>query len=191
MKKILVIVAHPDDETIWAGGTLLQNKDKWDVTIISLCRKDDKDRAPKFRRVCKEYNARGFISDLEDEKLGYIAIGEVIKRIKRFAGKGYDAIYTHGANGEYGHPRHILVHKVIKKMLNNKQLQAKEIFFFDYKKQKEIVTANKNADKFIKINNALLNKKKEIITELYGFQKNSFEESCCRKEEAFKALIKK
>lgn len=60
------IVAHPDDETLWAGGTILMHPAiKW--TIISLCRKSDPDRAPKFFRVVKEYNAVGIMGGLDDE----------------------------------------------------------------------------------------------------------------------------
>ena len=58
-KKVLVAVAHPDDETIWMGNMLLKNMDNWDTTIISLCRKDDPDRAPKFGKVCEIYKAKG------------------------------------------------------------------------------------------------------------------------------------
>ena len=39
-KEALVIVAHPDDETIWMGGTILKNKN-WKWTILSLCRASD------------------------------------------------------------------------------------------------------------------------------------------------------
>ena len=28
-KECLIIVAHPDDETIWMGGNILRNKKKW------------------------------------------------------------------------------------------------------------------------------------------------------------------
>ena len=45
-KKALIIVAHPDDETIWMGGTILKYTElEW--TIYSLCRASDKDREPK------------------------------------------------------------------------------------------------------------------------------------------------
>jgi len=64
--RALIVVAHPDDETIWAGGVLLRHKNiSW--TIFSLCRKDDEDRMPKFFLAAKFYKACGIISDLDDE----------------------------------------------------------------------------------------------------------------------------
>ena len=82
MKNALVIVAHPDDETIWMGGTILKNKN-WKWTILSLCRKNDADREPKFMEVCSFYGAEGIISDLDDEKLTPLQVNEVIKKIKQ------------------------------------------------------------------------------------------------------------
>ena len=67
-KRVLVVVAHPDDETIWMGGTLLKNLNNWNLTILSLCRKYDKDRAPKFKKVCKILKAKCFMLNLEVAK---------------------------------------------------------------------------------------------------------------------------
>ena len=78
-KEALCIVAHPDDETIWMGGAILKNKFNW--TIISLCRKNDLDREPKFRRVCKFYSANSIISDLEDDIVKPIPIYTIINKI--------------------------------------------------------------------------------------------------------------
>lgn len=187
-KKVLVIVAHPDDETVWMGGFLIQNKNNWNTTIISLCRRDDKDRAPKFRKVCKFYKARSFISDLEDDKLNDIRLDEITKRIKKFAEKNYDYIFTHGKNGEYGHKRHIDVNAAVQQMIEANDLSAKKIFYFAYAKKGETCFAKQNSDKFIKLNASQLKLKKKIIQETYGFNKYGFEEHCCRDTEAF--LIK-
>jgi hypothetical protein len=44
-KSALVIVAHPDDEILWTGGTmLLCPETQW--VVVALCRRNDSDRAP-------------------------------------------------------------------------------------------------------------------------------------------------
>ena len=37
MTTILVVSAHPDDETLWAGGLLLSHPE-WEPFIVTLCR---------------------------------------------------------------------------------------------------------------------------------------------------------
>jgi|TARA_Y100000310_G_C20517404_1_gene731894 LmbE family N-acetylglucosaminyl deacetylase len=183
-EKILVIVAHPDDETIWMGGLLLKNLGKWNTTIFSLCRKNDKDRAPKFKRVCNIYNAESYMSDLEDEKLNKIPPKEVKKRLKKFSGK-YDKIFTHNKNGEYGHIRHKDVHNAVNEMIKEKKLSCRQLFYFSYQKKGKYAYPKKNSDKFINLAKNLTEKKKVIIRDVYGFNKGGFEDLCCRGKEAF------
>ena len=53
-----VIVAHPDDETLWAGGFILSNPHtNW--FIATLCRKSDPDRSKKFSLALQSYGAMG------------------------------------------------------------------------------------------------------------------------------------
>lgn len=184
MEKVLVIIAHPDDETIWAGGTLLENN--WDLTILSLCRRDDIDRAPRFQKVCKEYKAKCFMSDLEDKNLQPLESDEIIQRIKEFAEDEYDIIITHGKNGEYGHIRHKEIHKAVVEMLNLKLIKAKNIFFFSYLKKGRYAYPNKNSDKFIYLKPNIFLRKRNLIQNVYGFKNGSFEERCCRNAESFR-----
>ena len=63
-KNVAVIVAHPDDETLWAGGTILSHP-SWNCFIVSLCRGNDTDRAPKFYNALKTFKEEGAMGNLD------------------------------------------------------------------------------------------------------------------------------
>lgn len=197
MKKevnALCIVAHPDDELIWMGGTIL-NHPNWNWTIISLCRKDDPDRMPKFVQACKRYKANCIISDLDDEKLNRLSPNLVSEKIKSLLpSRSYDYIFTHGKNGEYGHLRHKEVHKAVKKLISQRDLICNKIYFFSYipgdqvaphNPQLRIPIPNKSADLYVQLNSSKYSEKIKLITKLYGFKENIFETLSCNKGEAF------
>jgi LmbE family N-acetylglucosaminyl deacetylase len=99
--KALVIVAHPDDETLWAGGTILDNS-SWKWTIISLTRERDRERAVNFNKAVYLFGATGKMGDLDDSPeqipLDISAVKTVI--ISLLGERKFDVIITHHPAGE-------------------------------------------------------------------------------------------
>jgi len=185
----LVVVAHPDDETLWMSGTILRHK-RWNWRIISLCRKYDNDRRPKFRRVCRLLGASCSISDMEDEHPDRkMPAEEAEKRImKMLRRRDYDVIYTHGPNGEYGHNRHKETHAAVMRLVENGKLRCKKLFVFNYKRKGKKWVAVRKSDRFVRLTRNEALTKKYLIDEVYCYTKDSPESRSCSRFESFNTV---
>lgn len=192
MKNVLIVVAHPDDELIWMGGMLLRHKNDWNITVLSLTRASDKDRAPKFKKSCETLGVNGFIYDLDDETANPWNPEDATSIISNFSDRNYDIVFTHGENGEYNHLRHKELNKIINKLVKDKILKTKSLMNFAYLKQENdyqgFCIPNSNTNNFIKLKSHELSIKKNLIKNVYGYQEGGFEEKSCNVVESFKRI---
>jgi LmbE family N-acetylglucosaminyl deacetylase len=184
-----VIVAHPDDETLWAGGTILMHQ-HWRWNIIALCRASDIDRAPRFRRALQELGASGNIGDLDDSREQTPLPEQEVRQtiIKLLTATDYDLVVTHSPFGEYTrHRRHEETGRAVASLWKDEKIRAKEVWMFAYEDggKKYFPRAIGSAHLSLRLPDAVWQQKYRIITALYGFEADSYEAQTTPVEEAF------
>jgi len=188
-KKCAVVVAHPDDETLWAGGTILMHPEcEW--TVVTLCRKSDPDRAPKFFRAIEKLNATGAMGDLDDGPEQRPLTSHQVQHeiLQSLPSNRFDLIITHGLNGEYTrHLRHEETAQAVMALWKSERLSAEQIWRFAYgdDDRKHLPRAIEDADMHIRLPEEIWQKKYDIITNIYGLSPDSFEARTTPREEAF------
>ncbi len=189
IKTVAVIVAHPDDEILWTGGTILSHP-SWNVFVISLCRGNDADRAPRFFNELKKLGAKGKMGDLDDgpeqKPLDEHEVEQAILNL--LPAKHYDLIISHNPSGEYTrHARHEEIGKAVIKLWHVNKISAGELWSFAYEDgNKEYYPKPiESANIYRLLTKPIWLRKYSIITDNYGFDKESWEAQTTPKGESF------
>ena len=137
--QILVVVAHPDDETMLAGGTLAllaraganvhylgaTRGEGGDIGRPPICTREEVGTVREKEMMCAVDALGGttlhfmdYVDPLvgdNDELYAFVGDeGEVAGKIlKEIQDLGIDVVITHGSNGEYGHAAHLKVHSCV------------------------------------------------------------------------------
>ncbi len=188
-KSVAVIVAHPDDETLWAGGIILLHP-QWHWSIISLCRGSDANRAPKFQKALKILNSKGVMGDVDDGPEQHpIADQEVEQAIlDLLPKKTFDLIITHHPNGEYTkHLRHEEVSKAVINLWFSGKIDTKKLWTFAYEDnhKKYYPKPIENTSIYHTLPDPVWTIKHRLITDTYGFAEDSWESVTTPKAESF------
>lgn len=190
--RVGVMVAHPDDETLWAGGWLLMTPPSL-CYIAAACRASDPDRAPKFQRVLAEYGADGQIADLDDGQAQDPLPDELVREtvLDLLGEREFDVLLTHGPQGEYTrHLRHNEISRAVISLWREGCIRARELWHFAYEDgdRSYLPRARADADMTVMLAESIWEAKYRIVHELYGFSADSWEARATPRTEAFARL---
>jgi LmbE family N-acetylglucosaminyl deacetylase len=187
--RVAVVVAHPDDETLWAGGTLLTNRG-WQSFIGTLCRGGDEDRAPRFFRALEVLGAEGAMADLDDgPSQSPLGDGEVrATLLSLLPTTAFDLVVTHASIGEYTrHLRHEEVSRSVLRMWATGEITSPELWLFAYEDGggSHVPSAEQGADLVVSLDDEIWARKKAVLTNVYGLDEESWEVRSTPRREAF------
>ena len=97
-----LVVAHPDDESLWCAGLIIRYPKDWLIVCCTIPFKDP-ERADKFFDACDVLGAQSLLLG-HPERNGPIPKPDI---------RGRDLVISHGPHGEYGHPQHRELHRLM------------------------------------------------------------------------------
>ncbi|HEX3776585.1 MAG TPA: hypothetical protein VHV51_19065 [Polyangiaceae bacterium] len=183
------MVAHPDDETLWAGGTLLMQS-TWAPFVTTLCRGSDVDRAPKFFDALAALSAHGLMADLDDGPEQTALADDEVERalLATLPARKFDRILTHSPLGEYTrHLRHEEVARAVLRLWIAGEISSSELWLFAYEDGagKHLPKAIDTADIALELPREVWSEKYRILAEIYRFEAGSWEARVTPRREAF------
>lgn len=122
-----IVVAHCDDEILFAGGLPIRfHHQKWTIISCSIPIRDPI-RAYKFFDVCEALGAKAMV-------LPYVHPPRQfpLAHLEELDLERYDAIVTHNSWGEYGHFQHVWLNAFIREHYSHKR-----VLTFGYAKDRE------------------------------------------------------
>lgn len=140
-QRILIVVAHPDDEVLWFYAGIESLKKNNQLEILCLTHSANSIRGRELISFGSLYQINITFANLNDSGINRLLV-DVCPIINDFLNKTkYGLAITHPPHGgEKPHPHHIQAHFALKKMC--RKLNVKFAFFSEYNLHCQVILGN-------------------------------------------------
>jgi len=187
--KCAVIVAHPCDETLWAGGFLAMHPSfQW--YIVALWAGREPVQAGRFVDAAAHYGATAILGRLPEpengEPMASIAVEKAIMKV--LPTDRFEIMITHALWGEHTYDlRSEEVSQAVHMLQRNKRVFTSRLLCFAYESQEELAAPQVDTDAEIQwpLPDKVWERKRQVLNRIYGFPKTSWQYCDAPKTEAF------
>ena len=164
-----MIVAHPDDETLWGGSHLIDS----DYLVVCMSNGWYKKRSSDFERVMNQTGDPHIILDYPDIRKDWVTNGQYAYEMDLYSTcknamqedieillnyKKWDEVITHNPDGEYGKLHHQMVSDMVTKVFQKSLKGKSKLYYFGhYYKKGEQIPGNKISEGNLQIKERLVN----------------------------------
>lgn len=149
--KKLMIVTHPDDETLWGGSHLIDDE----YFVVCMSNGWHKKRSGDFNRVMKQTGDKSVILNYPDVRKDWTINGKYGYEMDTYSTcreamekdiqmlltyKDWEMVVTHNPNGEYGKYHHQQISKMVTQNFDKILKEKSELYYFGlyYQKGEEV-----------------------------------------------------
>lgn len=181
-KKVLVLAAHPDDETLGVGGTILKHKNDGDlVTVfivtdgVTVRHNNTEIQKQAALKACKILNVNDvYFGDLPDQRLDGLPLFEVIEPIFKIVKDIQpDVVYTHHG-GDVNQDHRVIFNATLVAVRPVNKNSVKEVYCYEVPSSTEWAPPKPNwaflPNIYVDINNFLEKKIEALLSYSDTFQ---------------------
>jgi LmbE family N-acetylglucosaminyl deacetylase len=144
----VMIVAHPDDEIVFAGSFLLDNADKkWLLISVTSPRQSfvgNRRKKTFLEKLPLVLGCDSLMLNFEDSGQNQKIQGDFHLDISSIlSAQCWEKIVTHGPDGEYGHTHHKQVHSIVRDVCESMSLLERLFVFSPQKKDRAEISDRK------------------------------------------------
>lgn len=187
--KCAIIVAHPCDETLWAGGFLAMHSClEWYLVALWAGRETTQTR--NFLSAAADFGATAILGRLYEpengDPLASIAVEQAIMKI--LPTDRFEIIVTHALWGEHTYNlRSEEVGQAVQMLQRNGRLFPSRLLCFAYEGQEGLARPQADSDADIQwpLPEDIWHRKRQVLHNIYGFSKDSWQYCDAPRIEAF------